>query len=226
MKNKLCYVVLAISVLFGSTAQAQSFEAVYSMEGVSSGDAKSALDDLFTDDAMKGAKVTLYAADFGVADGSLKLVADYASYDERDERDNKRRASHGWSRYLLAMHDADTVAAEMAGLVVDYGKPRHTAGYLLVYLVNVQDPTAYVAAMGDLNKAEGNPGVLRIVALRTGNRGVTHAVLIGGENFASVQKYMDKLFASDAFRSFSAKVSGMRSVVQVESYRRVGAWGY
>lgn len=225
-KRTLCAIVLSILMLAGVAVQAQQFEAIYSLENVSSSEAKAAMDDLFSDAALKGARATLYAADFGVRDGSLKIVADFDSYEERDERDNKRLASLGWARFQLAMQDAEFVAADMVGVVADHGEPRHTAGYLLVYLVQVQDPAVYAAALAEMNDALGNPGVLRLVAMRSGSRAVTHAVLIGGDDFASVNEYMDKLYASDAFRTFASKVGDIRSVVHIESYRKVGAWGY
>lgn len=217
---------VAALVLIGVGAQAQQFEAIYSIEGVSSSTAKAAMEDLFSDPAMKGATVSLYAADFGVVDGSLKIVADFDNYAQRAERDKKRRASHGWSRWQLAMEDAEFVAADMAGVVADHGKARHTADYLLAYLVNVQDPATYAAALAEMNEALGNPGVLRLVAMRTGSRAATHAVLIGGKDFAAVNEYMDDLYASDAFKTFASKVSGIRSVVHIEAYRKLGAWGY
>lgn len=224
--KKLSAVLLSVLILIGATANAQQFEAVYSMEGVGSSDVAAAFDDLFTDPAMKGAKVSLYAADFGVREGSLKLVADFDNYDQRAERDSKRRASHGWARFQLEMKDLDFLSADMVGVVADHGKPRHTAGYLLVYVMKVQDPATYAAALAELNKGAGNPGVLRLVNFRTGSTAATHAVLIGGDDFAAVNKYMDKLFASDAFAAFAAKVRDIRSVVHIESYRKVGAWGY
>lgn len=225
-KKRLSTIVFIASMLISASAQAQQFEAVYSLHGVSSSEAEAAMEDLFSDPAMTDARVTLYAADFGVRDGSHKIVADFDSYAERMARGDKRRASHGWSRWQLAMLDAEFVAAEMVAVVADYGKPRHTAGYLLVYLVNVQDAGVYAAALKDMNDALGNPGVLRLVAMRSGSRAVTHAVLIGGDDFAAVNNYMDKLYASDAFRTFVSKVSDIRSVVHIESYRKVGAWGY
>lgn len=225
-KKRLSTIVFIASMLISASAQAQQFEAVYSLHGVSSSEAEAAMEDLFSDPAMTDARVTLYAADFGVRDGSHKIVADFDSYAERMARGDKRRASHGWSRWQLAMLDAEFVAAEMVAVVADYGKPRHTAGYLLVYLVSVQDAGVYAAALKDMNDALGNPGVLRLVAMRSGSRAVTHAVLIGGDDFAAVNNYMDKLYASDAFRTFVSKVSDIRSVVHIESYRKVGAWGY
>lgn len=219
--------VLLAPLLVNGAVQAQPFEAVYSLKGVSSSEATAAMEDLYSDKAMKDAGgVTLYAADFGVRDGSLKIVVDFDNYAERAERDARRRASHGWSRWQLAMQDAEFVAGDMVGVVADFGKPRHTAEYLLVYLVNVQDPGTYAAALKEMNDALGNPGVLRLVAMRSGSRAVTHAVLIGGDGFAAVNEYMDRLYESDAFSTFASKVSDIRSVVHIEAYRKLGAWGY
>lgn len=225
-KIRLSAAVVSLFMLLSAGVQAQQFEAVYSLEGVSSSKAKAAMEDLASDPAMKDGGVTLYAADFGVTDGSLKIVADFDNYAQRAERDKKRRASHGWSRWQLAMQDADFVAANMVAVVADHGEPRHTADYLLVYTLNVQDAAVYAAALEEMNDALGNPGVLRLVALRSGNRAATHAVLIGGDDFAAVNEYMDKLYASNAFGTFVAKVRDIRSVVHIESYRKVGAWGY
>ncbi len=224
---RLSAFVFLASMMLGTGVQAQQFEAVYSFEGVTSSTATAAMEDLHSDPAMKGTGgVTLYAADFGVQEGSHKIVADFSNYSERDERGEKRRASHGWSRWQLAMQDAEFVAANMVGVVADHGKPRHTADYLLVFLLNVQDPAAYAEAMEEMNDALDNPGVLRLVAMRSGSRAVTHAVLVGGDDFASVNEYMDELYASDAFGAFAAKVSGIRTVVHIESYRKLGSWGY
>ena len=227
MNKYLLYsAALSALLLLSASVQAQQFEAVYSLKGVSSSEAKAAMDDLHTDDAMKDSGVTLYAADFGVSEGSLKIVADFDSYEERAERTERRLASHGWSRWRLAMQDAEFVAANMVGVVADYGQPRHTAGYLLVFLVNVKDPAVYASALEEMNDALGNPGVLRLVAMRSGSRKVTHAVLVGGDDFAAVNEYMDNLYASDAFTEFSSKVADIRKVVHIESYRKIGAWGY
>lgn len=43
---------------------------------------------------------------------------------------------------------------------------------------------------------------------------------------AAYAQALDELFASDAFRTFERKVRGIREIVRVSSYRRLGAWGY
>jgi hypothetical protein len=55
---------------------------------------------------------------------------------------------------------------------------------------------------------------------------MTHAVLIGASDFAAANKYLDKLFASDAYANFNKEVGDLRKIHNVAMYRRVGAWGY
>jgi hypothetical protein len=110
-------------------------------------------------------------------------------------------------------------------VVDDHGATRRSAGYLAAYLINTTDPATYRTAVAEMTKAIGNPGVMRLVAMRTGDMSVTHAVLIGGADFKAVNEYLDKMYASDAYAKFVAKVRGIRKVVGLNMYRRVAAWG-
>ncbi len=219
--------MLTVSFLvLGAGAQAQQFEVVHMLNYQNGAAAKAALDALFADDAMKGGKATLYAYDAGDMQSTHFVVEDFDGYDARVRLDDSRRASHGWSKYLLATPDAEYVGSEIVMVVDDHGKARHTADYLIAYLIHTTDAAAYREAVKDLHEGVGDPGVLRLVALRTGNRAATHAVLIGGKDFAAVNKYMDKLLASDAYRVFAEQVGDIRKVVGVNMYRRIGGWGY
>ncbi|MDH3748165.1 MAG: hypothetical protein OER97_08150 [Gammaproteobacteria bacterium] len=226
-RTSLSAFVIALALSFSSYAQAQAIERVISLNFDSSASAAEALEELFQDSDMRGNKATLYAADFGVMSGaSHVIVADHDNYAARATADKRRRESHGWAKYLLATQDAEFVSADLAIVVEDFGKPRHEAGYVIVFLMQVKDVNAYRAALKDLNTAQRNPGVLRLVELRSGSTAVTHAVLVGADDFAAANEYIDELFASDAFATFKANVSDIRSVVAIEMYRRVGAYGY
>jgi hypothetical protein len=141
-----------------------------------------------------------------------------------DLRD-KRQSSHGWSKYMLQAADAEYMGSGLVMVVDDHGAARRTAGYLAAYLIKTSDAAAYRSAIAELADAVGNPGVLRLVANRADTMDHTHAVLIGGSDFAAVNKYLDKLFASDAFAEFAKKVGDTREVVGVDMYRRVAVWG-
>ncbi len=226
MKKPITSMLVATASLFlAGAAFAQKFEAVHSINFQSTSGAKAAMDRMFEDDAMKGARVTLYARSFGDAAASHVIVADFDDYDEFMERQEARLGSHGWARYLLATQDSEYLNGNMVMVIDDHGAPRHTAGYLAAFLINSKDPVAYRAAVKDLNDAIGNPGVLRLVSMKTGSTAVTHAVLIGAEDFAALNEYLDKMTASEAFAEFVKKVGATRKVVGVDMYRRVATWG-
>lgn len=213
-------------MLVGISAQAQKIEMVHSINYEDSSRAKAALDALFGDAAMRGAKATLYALDAGDGRSSHLVVEDFDRYADRVAVDKKRRESHAWARYLLATPDSDYVGTDMVTVVDDHGQPRHTAEYLIASLVHTTDAAGYRDALTALHEAVGDPGVLRLVAVRTGNRKMTHAVLIGAKDFAAANEYLDKVYASKAFEDFMGKVGDTRKIVGVHMYRRVGSWGY
>lgn len=218
---------LSLALFFSGYAQAQAIEAVYGMRFENTAAVKAAMTELFEDNAIRGNRATLYAHDFGVpGEATHTIVADYDNYAARDKLDKARRESHGWANYLLATHDSEFVSGDLVVVVKDYGKPRHEAGYLVVFTMQVGDPGKYVAELDKLNDAVSHPGVLRLVALRSGPADMTHAVLIGASDFAAANKYLDKLFGSDAYANFRKEVGDMRKIHNVAMYRRIGAWGY
>ena len=226
-KTVISTALIGLSLLLSGFAHAQAVEAIYQVSYESTSAVKAAFDDLFEDEALRGSKVSLYAHDFGVpGDASHTVVADYDNYAARAKLDEARWDSHGWANYLLQTQDAEYQAADLAIVLKDYGKPRHEAGYLVAFVMQVGDPGAYVAALDKLNDAVSNPGVLRLVALRSGPADMTHAVLIGAPDFAAANAYLDKLFTSDAYAAFKEEVGGYRKIHHVGMYRRVGAWGY
>ena len=227
MKTRILSILAATALLFVTVPSlADKFEAVHAINYPSTSRAKDALDALMKDPAMNGAKVTLYAREFGDAQATHLVVEDFDTYAEYMDSTAKRLASPGWSRYLLETNvDSHYLGSELAMVVDDHGAARRSAGYLVAYLINTTDPATYRSAVADLNRGLGNPGVLRLVSLRSGSMAVTHAVLFGGQDFKAVNEYLDKLYASDAFAKFAAKVGPIRKVVGVDMYQRVATWG-
>lgn len=226
MRNTVLWVTsVTACLMLSGTTNAQQSEAVYAFNFNNTANAKIAMDVLFEDEAMADSRVTLYVARFGNVASSHLVVVDFDNYDEFMEQNAARVASHGWAKYLLATQDSEFVGGDLLSVVADHGAPRYSAGYLVAYLINTTDPAGYAAAISDLNDAVDNPGVLRLVAFRSGDMAATHAVLIGGENFAAVAGYLDKLFASDAFDDFVSAVGDTRKVVGVQWFERVATWG-
>lgn len=214
------------TLLVAAPSVADKLEAVHMVDFPSSARAKANIDALWMDPAMQGRKLTLYAQEFGDLQASHLVVEDFDSYDEYMDSTAKRLASPGWARYAL---DSEVFkyyrGSNLVTVVDDHGAKRRSAGYLMAVLVNVTDAAAFRSAQADLNRAVGNPGVLRLVAFRSGNMDATHAVLIGGPDFKAVNEHLDKVYASEAFARFIAKVGPIRKVVSVQMYRRVGTWG-
>ncbi len=226
MKTRsLVSAALAVIVLLASPAFAQKFEAVHAVHFDDYAQAKRAMDALMEDESLKGGRVTLYSQEFGDRGSSHLIVEDFDSYAAYSELTEKRLASHGWSKYLLEATDSEYKGSNLIMVVDDHGAARHTAGYLVAYLIRSSDAALYRSAIADLNKGVGNPGVLRLVAMRTGNMAYTHAVLIGGPDFETVQNYLDKLYASEAFVAFAKKVGDTRKVVGINTYYRVATYG-
>lgn len=226
MKTRsLLFVATSVMLLLAAPSFAQQFEAVHAIDYDSSSQAKAALGSLMQDEALKGAHVTLYAKEFGGPGSSHLVVEDFDGYSDYVGSREKRLSSHGWAKYMLQAADADYIGSSLVMVVDDHGAARRTAGYLVAYLIKTSDAAAYRSALADLDNAVGNPGVLRLAATRAGTMDHTHAVLIGGSDFAAVNKYLDKLFASDAFAEFVKRVGDTREVVGVDMYRRVAVWG-
>ncbi|MGI9235648.1 MAG: hypothetical protein ACR2RD_18605 [Woeseiaceae bacterium] len=228
MKKRAITTILAVvGVLLSGFAQAQAIEAVYSLKFDSTAMVEGAITQLFEDDALRDSKATLYVHEFGVpGKATHTIVADYDDYVARDKADEARYESHGWSKYMLATQGSRVETAELVTVIKDYGKPRHEAGYLVAFTMQVSDAARYAAALDRLDDAVGNPGVLRLVGIRSGPADVTHAVLVGADDFAAANKYLDKLFASDAYETFASDVGDIRKLLNVAMYRRVGAYGY
>lgn len=226
-KRAICTILAAASLLLSGLAQAQAIEAVYSLKFDSTAMVREALTELFEDDALRGSKATLYVHEFGVpGKATHTIVADYDNYAVRDKIDKARYESHGWANYMLATQGSSVQTAELVTVIKDYGKPRHEAGYLVAFTMQVSDAARYAAALEKLNDAVRHPGVLRLVGIRSGPADVTHAVLVGADDFAAANEYLDKLFASDAYATFATEVGDIRKLLNVAMYRRVEAYGY
>ncbi len=212
-------------LLASQPVAADRFEAVHAVSFGDNATAMAAMSTLMDDPAMKGAKATLYVAEFGVKGPLHLIVEDFDSYDEYMASTAKRVASHGWSRYLLAATDSSYQGSDLVMVVDDHGAARRSAGYLAAIQINTTDPAAYRAGVAELAKAIGHPGVMRLVAMRSGDMRVSHVVLIGGPDFKAVNEFLDRMYASEAFADFAAKVGATRKVVGLHMLRKVASWG-
>ena len=135
-KTTLLALASTAMLFIAAPAIAQKMEAVHAINYDSTEQAQAALGALVQDPAVKGARVTLYAKEFGASESSHLIVEDADDYGAYMTSRNKRQASPGWSRFMLATNDnSEYLNSQLVLVVDDYGAPRHTAGYLAAFLI-------------------------------------------------------------------------------------------
>jgi hypothetical protein len=219
----LCSVAMAMSA---GLAQADPVEAVYGFKVKDPAAFVSAFDTLFQSDAVKGNRVTLWAAEFdGSSPATHVLTVDFDSYQAMDEANARRRGSEAWKSYLKTTEASTELTGSMLAIQRGSwgeGGSQHGAG--AAFSMAVQDPAGYAAAFEKMVKAYGAKGAMRLMEVRAGGQGVTHIVLVSAPTMAELNAYLDGLFASGAYRTFSGEVGGIRKLLTVSMYRRVKTW--
>lgn len=219
----LCSAAIAIS---SGVAKADPLEAVYGFHVKDPAAFVSAFDTLFQSDAVKGGRVSLWAAEFdGSSAATHVVVVDFDTFEGMDEANARRRSSDAWQAYLRATGGVADLTGSM--LLIQRGSwgdggAQHGAG--AAFSMTVQDPARYAAAFDKMVKAYGAKGAMRLMEVRAGGDGVTHIVLVTAPTMAELNVFFDSLFASDAYRTFASEVGGIRKLHTVNMYRRVKSW--
>lgn len=217
------------SLLFatGGMAQAEPMEAVFDLDVENPAALMSALNTLFESDDMSDHTVTLWASQFdGSSPGNHVIVAEYDDYEEYETLTARRVGSPDWSSFVLSVQGvSDGTSSLMAVQRSIDGGGWRGHGALAAYILTVRDVGTYMDAFNEMIGAMDNPGSVRLMELRAGGDGATHAALISAPTFSELNNYIDGLYESDAFRTFIGKVSGIRTVNTVHIYRRVKSWG-
>ena len=96
---------------------------------------------------------------------------------------------------------------------------------MTAFIMTVSDPAKYAEEFTKLVGSMDNPGSVRLMELRFGGQGATHAALISAANMTALNEYLDKLLGSRAYRHFTAEVADIRTIQNVEMLRRVATFG-
>jgi hypothetical protein len=107
------------------------------------------------------------------------------------------------------------------GLIVEPNEHQYSTTFVL----NVKDPAAYAAAFTEMRTsvmaASGGRLGLDLHQIISGNEpGTTHAVVASAPSFPELLELTDMVFASDAFKTFAAKVKDIREVTNTFSLFR------
>lgn len=213
-------------VAFGS-ANADPVENVIGLTVTNPGAFVTSMDALFASGAMDGYELSLWANSFdGSNPATHTIVARFEDYAAHDRLTAQRIEHPGWAQFGLAVRDLSTVSSTamiIERLAEGSMEPGHRAA--VAFSVSVSDPAAYAAALSRMLDATDNPGSTRLVEIRFGGEGATHAVVTSAPSLAELNEWTDELFASQPYRRFAADVAPIRDVRTVSSYSLIKRWG-
>ena len=226
MKMKLKGITLGL-VLMGTAglASAQSMEAVTGLDVQRPPDFLAALDAYYASGGAHG-NVTIWAAAFnGESKISHLAIGDFESYQDYEDVTTARGRSTEWNAFIGRVRDIlDVESRLMAVERFRDGDGWREHGALAAFVMQVRDPAAYAEAFAELTGSMDNPGSVRLMELRFGGQGATHAALISAANTAELNAYLDALLGSDAYEDFVDEVSDIRTILNVEMLRRVRSY--
>lgn len=231
MKKQLRKIALAcVSVLLGGIsglAMAEPTEMVIGLDVQHARAYVSAMEDYYGSGGAQDIGVALWTNAFeGASDVTHTLVIEFDDYDELEKVTDARNSDPAWTNYLRSINGLiDIKSRTMAIERLRDGSGWRQHGALAAFIMTVTDPATYAAAFAELIDSSENPGSVRLMELRFGGQGATHAALISAEGPAALNEYLDGLLSSDAYREFSGKVSGIRTIQNVAMYRRVASFG-
>ena len=182
-------------------------------------------------DAMSGGyrpTVTLIQNTFNGPSNQTHTVLvehpDYESLQGWDQRIGQTPAAQ-----LVFAQSSDNQDCNYQGLAIErgsWGDRNAEWGYNAVFPVTTSDAEAYTAAFGDLLTSatgENAPGATVLYETRAGGTN-THVVALLAPDFATLNNYLDTLFASDDFEDFIDEVAEIRSIGMRSQARRVRTW--
>lgn len=211
----------------GSVVHAEPVEAVIGLDVENPGAFVSAMDNLFASGAMDAYQLSLWANVFdGSNPATHTIVARFDSYEDYESLTQQRLKHPGWLRFGLAVSDlSETTSTGLTVELLSEGEVRddHRSG--VAFIMSVSDPGKYAAAFARLSDAVENPGSLRLVQLRYGGMGATHAAVMSAPNSMGMNEYLDELLSSDAYAEFVAEVGDIRTIRTVNNYGLVKRWG-
>lgn len=218
---------LAVGLLAVGNASADPVENVIGLNVTSPGAFVTSMDRLFESGAMDGYELSLWANSFdGTNPATHTIVARFDDYEAHDRLTAQRVQHLAWAQFGLAVRDLSTIkstAMVIERLADGRMEPDHRAA--VAFSVSVSDPAAYSAALSRMLDATDGPGSTRLVEIRFGGEGATHAVVTSAPSLAILMEWTDELFASNAYRRFAADVAPIRDVRTVSNYRLVKRWG-
>jgi len=231
MKKKLTKIVLGCmtAVLAGTAGlvMAAPMESVIGLDVHNSEAFMSALKNYYETDESPDGNVAVWRVTFsGESDISHLAIGNYEGYEDYEKTTSDRDSNPAWRAFVGSLGDVLDVKSRLMAIEryrVGAGWRDH--GAMAAFVMTITDPAAYAAAFAEFVESSDNPGSVRLMELRFGGQGATHAVLISAVGSAALNEYLDELLSSDAYRVFVGKVGDIRTIQNVEMLSRVVTYG-
>ena len=230
MKKK----ILHLTVVFTSTilasvsglAVAGPVESVTGLDVHNPGAFIGAVGNYYSSEGAHG-NVTIWAVEFsGDTEVSHLAIGDFDGYADYEKVTSDRRAGTAWRAFAAPLANMLDVESRLMAIErFRQGSGWRNHGAMAAFVMTVTDPASYAAAFSELVASSDNPGSVRLMELRFGGQGATHAVLISAASITALNEYLDELLGSDAYSTFVSEISGIRTIHNVQMLRRVVSYG-
>jgi len=208
-------------------ATAAPLESVLGLDVHNQGAFLAALEKFYGTNDSRGREVTIWSVAFGgESDTSHLAIASYDGYEDYQSSTDGLNASRAWGQFVGSLDDVLNVESRvMAVERFREGSGWRDHGASTAFVMAISDPGTYAAAFAEFVDATDNPGSVRLVELRFGGQGATHAVVISAEDTVALNEYLDELLGSNEYQRFVGKVGNIRTILNVSMYTRVASFG-
>lgn len=217
------------AVLVGTAASASAapMESVIGLDVHNPGAFMAAVNRYYESGGAQG-NVTIWAMEFsGESEVSHLAIGNFDDYADYEKVTADRRAGTAWGAFVGSIASVIDVKSRLMAIErYRQGDGWETHGAMAAFVMTVSDPAKYAEAFTKLVESADNPGSVRLMELRFGGQGATHAALISAASITELNEYLDELLSSDAYRRFSRDVSDIRTIQNVEMLRRVASFGH
>lgn len=218
------------SVVLAGTAglaTAAPLESVLGLDVHNPGAFIAALEKYYATDESSGRKVAIWSVAFGgESETSHLAIASYDDYEDYQSTTNGLNSSRAWGQFVGSLSDVINVKSRVMAIErFREGSGWRDHGASTAFVMAITDPGTYATAFKEFVESTGNPGSVRLVELRFGGQGATHAVVISATDVVALNEYLDELLSSNEYSVFAGKVNAIRTILNVTMYTRVASFG-
>tara|TARA_B100000579_G_scaffold423181_1_gene426052 strand:- start:590 stop:1330 length:741 start_codon:yes stop_codon:yes gene_type:complete len=231
--------ILIILLLFSFLNFSQGITSIYSFKVENPNDIQTIVLEMtkhFETDFAKAGTGTIEIVDEhfnGIEKSNLSFVYKFDDVQEMQDEYARANSSEEFRKINeiivpLVKENSQTLLRSVTG-----GKGMGKTGVAMVFIMKVNNPTAYVNAYKELteqmeengkSKLFTEYGLSEVFSGGQQNPGATHHAVIGAIDMVSLVNGLDELFSSQEFRIFANKVAGNREILTQKTVFRLAVF--